>query len=115
VSFVLSRKQKLQTRTEFLNVKAGNFCIREEDFWLQLRKSKRPFSRFGVIATKRLGNAVKRNRAKRLLRELFRVHHRSLAGPCDLVIIARSSLLHAQFSDLETSFIIALNKASTRL
>jgi len=115
VSFVLSRKQKLQSRKEFLNVKAGNFCIREEHFWLQLRKSNRSFSKFGVIATKRLGNAVKRNRAKRLLRELFRVHHHTLVVPCDLVIIARNSLFHAQYSDLAKSFIIALNKASTRL
>jgi len=115
VSFDLSRKQRLLARTEFLNIKASNFCIREKHFWVQIQKSHRRFSRVGIIATKRLGNAVKRNRAKRLLRELFRVHHGTLVVPCDLVIIARSSLFHAQYSDLETSFITALNKASTRL
>jgi ribonuclease P protein component len=89
--------------------------MREKHLWIQFKKSNRPFSRLGVIATKRLGNAVKRNRAKRLLRELFRVHHHTLIVPCDLVIIARSSLFHAKYTDLETSFINALNKASMRL
>ena len=115
MSSVLSRKQRLQTSTEFLNIKASDLCIRENHFWVQFKKSHRPFSRFGIIATKRVGNAVKRNRAKRLLRELFRIHHCTLVVPCDLVIISRSSLLHAQYSDLESSFITALNKASTRL
>ena len=45
--------------------------------------------RVGVIATRRLGNAVARNRAKRLLREAFRKQQTSLPPGSDLVLVAR--------------------------
>lgn len=44
--------------------------------------------RLGIIVTKRLGKAVKRNRVKRLIREFFR-RHKGLLPPKDIVIIAR--------------------------
>jgi ribonuclease P protein component len=44
--------------------------------------------RLGVITTKRLGKAVRRNRVKRLLREFFR-NHKGILPPQDIVIIAK--------------------------
>jgi len=49
-------------------------------------------SRFGIIAGKAVGNAVERNRAKRLLREALRNRHRQLCSGWDVVLIARRGM-----------------------
>jgi ribonuclease P protein component len=64
--------------------------------------------RFGVAATRKLGSAVKRNRAKRLSRELFRRH--IVTAGLDIVIVPRREMLDAPFSSLETDYHTALER-----
>jgi ribonuclease P protein component len=65
-------------------------------------------SRFGVAATRKLGSAVERNRAKRRSRELFRRH--KLAAGLDIVIVPRRDLLDAPFASLEADYLAALSR-----
>ena len=58
--------------------------------------------RFGVAATRKMGSAVERNRAKRLSRELFRRH--KMAAGLDIVIVPRREMLDAPFSTLEADY-----------
>jgi ribonuclease P protein component len=48
--------------------------------------------RLGITASRRVGNAAQRNRAKRLLREAFRCVRSELPGGLDLVVIVRHGL-----------------------
>lgn len=66
-----------------------------------------PGRRFGVIASRRVGNAVKRNRGKRLMRELFRLHEDCLPQSVDLVVVLRSGYDRFDFGELESRFIRA--------
>jgi ribonuclease P protein component len=68
-------------------------------------------SRVGVITSKRIGNAVARNRARRLLREAFRQHQTQLVLPADLVLIARNSIVGRPFAAVEKDYLEALRKA----
>lgn len=68
-------------------------------------------SRLGVVTTRRLGNAVVRNRARRLLRETFRRHQHALANPVDLVLVARPSIVGKDFDGVERDFLTTLRKA----
>ena len=72
-------------------------------------------TKLGVIVTKRLGNAVKRNRAKRVIRELFRCHKHRICDPSHLVVLPRRSIFTTKPSVLESTFLSALEKAITRL
>jgi ribonuclease P protein component len=63
-------------------------------------------ARLGVAATRKLGGAVVRNRAKRLSRELFR-HHKPDAG-FDVVVVPRREFLAADFPSLERDFLVLL-------
>src|SRR5690606_35848195 len=71
--------------------------------------------RLGIIASRRLGGAVTRNRAKRRIRALFRqdepdtVQSRGLT-PFDLVIIPRRELVTASFDSLRSDFHAALGR-----
>ncbi len=68
-------------------------------------------TRLGVITSGKLGNAVVRNRARRLLREAFRVHQHDLLQPVELVLVARASITEKGFSGVEKDFLTTLRKA----
>jgi ribonuclease P protein component len=68
-------------------------------------------SRLGVITGGKIGGAVVRNRARRLMRETFRLHQRELAGPVDLVLVARPSIVGKGFADVERDFLTTLRRA----
>jgi len=67
-------------------------------------------SRLGVITAGRIGNAVVRSRARRLLRESFRVHQHDLAVPVDLVLVARQSIAGKEFASVEKDFLTTLRR-----
>ena len=64
--------------------------------------------RFGVAATRKLGSAVERNRAKRLAREVFR--RNKVAAGLDIVIVPRREMLDAPFATLEADYLAALER-----
>ena len=68
-------------------------------------------TRLGVITSRRIGGAVVRNRARRLLREAFRLHQHSLGSPIDLVLVARPSISGKPFAEVERDFLATLRKA----
>jgi ribonuclease P protein component len=68
-------------------------------------------SRLGVVTSRKLGGAVVRNRARRLLRESFRLHQQELAEPVDLVLVARASIVGKRFADVEKDCLTGLRKA----
>lgn len=65
-------------------------------------------ARLGIAATKKMGAAVERNRAKRLVREVFR-HHKP-AGAVDVVVIPRREMLDAPYTRLEEEFCSLLRR-----
>src|SRR5258708_39643451 len=68
-------------------------------------------SRLGVVTGRKIGGAVQRNRARRLLREAFRLHQHDLAHALDLVLVARPSIAGKGFADVEKDFLGTLRKA----
>jgi ribonuclease P protein component len=66
--------------------------------------------RLGLSVSKRVGTAVRRNRVRRRLKEVFRRRAEDLSGSLDLVISARSAAAEASFEELNTEFLWALRK-----
>ena len=70
------------------------------------------YTRWGIVASKKLGPAVVRNRIKRRLREILR--QANLKPGTDIVIIARSGVAQAAFSEIQLAALELLNKAGLK-
>ena len=79
-------------------------------FVIYCRKTGRPVSRLGITTGLKLGNAVKRNRARRRIRELYRIHEADLLPGYDIVIVARTRAIYGRYSELKRSFVQQMKK-----
>ena len=81
-----------------------------------LLPSRRPQARLGIVASKKLGGAVERNRAKRLIREVFRLTTAARTGTAvDAIVIPRRELLTASFSSIDHDFRTTWRRGAARL
>ncbi len=78
---------------------------------LWLRRDANSCLRLGVVASRRIGNAVARNRAKRRLREVFRLNRRLFDTDDDAVLVARHAILKASWPDIAKELLLLACKA----
>lgn len=98
----LPRTERVRRRPEFEHAYDKGIRIHGRFMTLFVVPNGGSTSRIGVAATRKLGSAVLRNRAKRLARELFR-RHKPPAG-LDLIIVPRREMLDAPFASLEADY-----------
>ena len=68
-------------------------------------------TRLGLVVSRKVGGAVVRSRARRLLRESYRLHQYELARPVDLVLVARHSIAKLGCGGVEKDFLPAMKRA----
>jgi len=68
--------------------------------------------RFGFIASKKVGNSVQRNRARRLMREVIRLHLPEIRNDIQIILIARASIKGVSYMDIEKSMMNILKRAN---
>lgn len=71
-------------------------------------------TRLGVVASKRVGGAVERNRSKRLIREVFRLHYDDFPHAADVVVVARPGADELTLAQAEEQIRAALPVLSRR-
>ena len=78
---------------------------------LYARKNRTCTNRVGVTVSKKLGGAVVRNRVRRRLREVYRLHEQQFAPGWDIVVVARSRCIRADFGKLTHAYLSLAEKA----
>ncbi len=78
---------------------------------LYARPNRTATNRVGITAGKKLGHAVVRNRVRRRLREIYRLNEELFAPGWDIVVVARSRCVDANFSKLTRAYLSLAEKA----
>ena len=104
----LTRPERIRRRTEFLRVQQRGVRNRGRYLTLFILPNGLDVSRLGVIATRRLGGSVQRNRSKRLARELFR-QNKGQPG-LDIVALLRPGFSDARIDALEADYRAVLQR-----
>jgi ribonuclease P protein component len=111
------KERRIRRRAEFGTVFDRGTRIHGRFFTFLMLPSGLPGARLGIVASRKLGGAVERNRAKRLIREFFR-HLTPPAGKAiavDLVVIPKRELLAADFTLLSKDFSTTWRRGVERL
>jgi ribonuclease P protein component len=108
----MQRRFRLQRTADFENLRKNGRRWSHPLALLIVCQSNLPTSRFAFSASRRVGNAVARNRAKRLLREAVRHHLKTIASGWDCLFIARSTTPEATFIEVEKAVVQLLRRAN---
>ncbi len=95
---------RLKSHNDFAAVYGGRRSVRNRTLTVCWRHSDLPHSRLGLSVSRRIGNAVQRNRVKRILREVFRASASDLNQPLDLILIPRSFEAGSDYHLMLSSF-----------
>lgn len=94
--------ERIRRRAEFQQIYQRGVRLNSRYCTVFVLPNASTVGRLGIAATKKLGGAVVRNRAKRLIREVFR--RNKIAPGFDVVVVPKRELLDASLTVLETEY-----------
>jgi len=83
------KKDRILKRYEFLEFYTAGKAVHSQGFILVYKSGQSGRSRIGITVSRKVGNAVVRNRIKRRVREYFRMHRLAVPKPWDFHVIAK--------------------------
>ena len=78
---------------------------------LYARRNRTGTNRIGITVGKKLGHAVVRNRARRRIREVYRLNEQKFQPGWDIVVVARTRCVSTDFASLTEAFLSLAEKA----
>lgn len=110
-----SRASRLRTRKLFLEIYERGQRVNGKYFVVFGMPGTTSRTRLGITATKKFGNAVARNRVKRVVRDIFRNNRGASDAPLDLVVNVKLGARDQGYGDLATELIARLGDLRRRL
>jgi len=109
---VLPKRYRLRHSADLERVRQQGQSWRHPLVILLVITNAHSVSRFGLIASRRVGKATVRNRARRLLRETLRCHVDEIKPGWDCLFIARPPIAQATFAQVEAAVLQLLARAN---
>jgi ribonuclease P protein component len=106
----LAPQERIRKKKDFLILYKKGSRYKSKYFNLIYLSNALGYSRVGVVASRKIGNAVVRNKVKRWMRELFRRNKTLLEFPVDLLIVAAGEIREADWPELKEQYLLAINR-----
>ena len=107
-------EKRLQQSAEFARVKLQGKRLAKASLvanWVEQGGREGQPLRLGVVTPKSIGPSVERSRARRLMREAFRLNQQKLKQPLTLVLVARQSIVGNGLAEVERDFLNLMRAA----
>lgn len=108
--YTFSKSERLLKKREFVNV-YENGMKEIGVFLIAYILKNTPERKLGISVSSKLGGAIIRNRAKRLIREAYRLTKHQLTQNIHLVISARSGIIGLKYNEVEKELLEIYRKA----
>lgn len=107
----LRRGQRLTSSADFEATYAQGRAYKGRLMVLWQRQGEGAALRLGVVASRKVGGAIQRNRAKRRLRAAYRLNRHRFRNVGDVILIARRDILSAHWADVVADLLRLARKA----
>ena len=104
------KKNVLRRKTDFQGIYNRGKSVGDRYVVLFYRKNHLPYSRMAFLASKKVGNSVSRNRARRLMKESYRLTDKKIPEGYDVIFIARNTIAGAKCADVKKSLESAIRR-----
>ena len=104
------KKNVLRKKTDFDSIYKRGKSVGDRYVVLFYRQNGLPYNRTGFLASKKVGNSVARNRARRLMKDSFRLTDLEIPTGYDFIFIARNTITNAKCADVKRSLESALKR-----
>ena len=106
----LRRNERLKKNSDFKTLFSDGVRVRGKHLSIQLFRKSGGDRQVAFIASRRVGNAVQRNKAKRLMREAYRTVKHVFPEKCDLAFMANSKILNCELAMLRDEIVRLFNR-----
>ena len=103
--------EKLKKRWEFQRGYRKGQKYWNREFVIYVYRNTFNSTRLGITASKKIGKSVHRNRAKRLIREVFRLSKERIRPGYDIVVVGRAPSIHLAYQDAQKALLYLFRKA----
>jgi ribonuclease P protein component len=108
----MEKEYRLAKREDFSKVyRAGKSAANHQFVLYYYKRSGQEHFRLGISASKKIGNAVVRNRMRRMIKEIVRLNKHKIVGGYDYILIVRKPAVTLSYQELEKSVKHVFRKA----
>ena len=105
----MKKKYIVKNSRDFEKIIKEGKCKKNQSFIIHSKQNELEYDKYGISVSKKLGNAVFRNKYKRKLRSIIDNYKKDYVNHKDYIIILRKEAISMSFKELEESFIQLMN------
>lgn len=109
-----SPRERIRKKKDFSNLYKKGSSSRGTYFNLIYLPNSLTYSRMAVVASKKIGNAVQRNRVRRRVKELFRRNKDLLTTPVDMIVVTKKGVQDATWEDMRTQYLSVIRAIGSK-